>query len=469
MRRFSSLLVLTTMLVLLVPTTVQAETLPHAQELCPKVPTEFLKKLCVNEFDPDQGTFGAFSRSVIQTAAGDVFRNNATGAKEELQKWAIEQIGRLFNTINKTTVPDLSSDWFKTHYAKTAGIATGLMGLVFLATLIFGGVTMSRRAIVWALGGALMAGLVIGTAPILTQYFLRITDSIAASLANSFGQDMQTFLNGIGDTLTKPGLPDTSTISAIIGAGAIGVAAVMVWLALKLSEFVIYVSIGLVALVAVRAMLPAGDRAVKRVASIVMAMGFAKVVVVTIISMGIGIAAAVGSGQEPSTKLLDSAVLLSLGGLAPLAFLAAIPSLGASVHHARMAAHPIQRPMMTGRHWARTQANGWAARNLPSPARGGRMALASGKSASSRSALATTGTKSKPPTPNAPVAPSVPPPNNNPFIPAALKSRLPIPKAKPMPLPAALPLPPHEANPPTPIGGSPRTPNHSYPRRFDGR
>ncbi len=274
--------------------------------------------------------------------------------------WLLTQIGSVIGT---TTGIDLGGPWFGAHYGTMAELA----GLVIVPLLLLGIVQSIYRQNLSALLRSVvvnvpLAILLTAVAVKLVQLGLSVTDAMSSAVAHGAGLDTGHFMASVLTGLSAgsaTGQPSAPAFLVFLGALAVVVGAVLVWVELLIRAAAVYVAVLFLPLALASLAWPAIAHWCRRLVDTLIALVLGKFVIVSVLSLAAG-ALAAGTGSAPTgatggtagdggagfTTVLGGAALLLLSAFAPWALFRLLPFVEAGAvghleglsHHARQTA-----------------------------------------------------------------------------------------------------------------------------------
>ena len=258
--------------------------------------------------------------------------------------WLLAQIG---SVLGDTTRIDLGASWFGAHYETMAALA----GVVIVPFLLLGIVqSVYRQSASSLLRSVLvnvpLAVLLTAVAVQLVQLGLSVTDALSSAVAQGAGLDTGHFLSTVTVALSgapSGGQPTTPAFVLFVGALAVVVGAMLVWVELLVRAAAVYVAVLFLPLALASLAWPAIAHWCRRLVDTLVALILGKFVIVSVLSLAVG-ALAGGTGSTPSgaaagsgggfTAVLGGSALLLLAAFAPWAVFRLLPFVeaGASGH-----------------------------------------------------------------------------------------------------------------------------------------
>jgi hypothetical protein len=334
----------------------------------------------------------------VDSVLGDLGNWVADGAS-----WLLAQIGTV---LGDTSSIDLGASWFSAHYGTMAGLA----GVVIVPLLLLGIVqSIYQQNLSSLLRSVLvnvpLAILLTAVAVKLVQLGLSVTDALSTAVAHGAGLDTGHFMSSVLTGLSgapAAGQPSAPAFVVFLGALAVVVGAVLVWVELLIRAAAVYVAVLFLPLALASLAWPAIAHWSRRLVDTLAALILGKFVIVSVLSLAAG-ALAGGTGSTPSgatansgggggfTAVLGGAALLLLSAFSPWALFRLLPFVEAGAvghleglsHRARQtAAAPIRSLAHTAMQMASEGAFASRGAAMAGGALGGSMAgTASGRAA----------------------------------------------------------------------------------------
>ena len=214
--------------------------------------------------------------------------------------WLLTQIGSVIGT---TTGIDLGGSWFGAHYGTMAELA----GLVIVPLLLLGIVqSIYRQNLSTLLRSVLvnvpLAILLTAVAVKLVQLGLSVTDAMSSAVAHGAGLDTGHFMASVLTGLSAgsaTGQPSAPAFLVFLGALAVVVGAVLVWVELLIRAAAVYVAVLFLPLALASLAWPAIAHWCRRLVDTLVALVLGKFVIVSVLSLAAG-ALAAGTGSAPT-------------------------------------------------------------------------------------------------------------------------------------------------------------------------
>src|SRR3954447_1530409 len=260
-------------------------------------------------------------------AAGDEVMKGVTSWVAKGAGWLVGQAGKL---IDETTTPRITSLWFLRQYRSMGALAAVFALPLLLISIIQGVLKRDGGVILRAAFVQLpLAFLLTAIAVTVVQLLLQLTDQMSAAVASSVGKDSAEFFEdsgkALGDVLSSSGGTNPVPLFATFLAALVAAAgAFCVWLELLVRSAGIYVALLFLPFTFVAMIWPATARWCRRLMEILVAVVFAKFVIVAIMALA---AAGLGQsrGDEAFQGVLAGAALMVLAAFSPFVLLRLIP------------------------------------------------------------------------------------------------------------------------------------------------
>ncbi len=275
--------------------------------------------------------------SVAGSAVGSVAGFGVDSVLDALGSWVADGaswlLGQIGSVIGSTTEVDLGASWFTTHYQTMAVLA----GVVIVPLMILGIIqSIYRQNASMLLRSTLvnvpLAILLTVVAVKLVQLGLAVTDAMSSEVAQGAGLDAGHFMTAVSAELSAGPVADstgTPTFILFVGALAVVVGAVMVWVELLIRAAAVYVAVLFLPLALASLAWPAISHWTRRLVDTLVALILGKFVIVSVLSLAAGALTAGTSGTGSFTAVLGGAALLLLAALAPWALFRLLPFLEA--------------------------------------------------------------------------------------------------------------------------------------------
>ena len=260
-------------------------------------------------------------------AAGDEVMQGVTAWVAKGAGWLIGQAGKL---INETTTPRIGSPWFLRQYRTMGALAAVFAVPLLLLSVLQGVLKREGGVIVRAAFVQLPAAfLLTAIAVTVVQLLLQLTDQMSAAVAASVGNDAKEFFSDTGKSLgsvtgTAAGATQVPLFAVFLAALIAAAGAFCVWLELLVRAAAIYVAVLFLPFTFVAMIYPPSARWCRRLVEILLAIIFAKFVIVAIMALA---AAGLGQsrGDEAFQGVLAGAALMVLAAFSPFVLLRLIP------------------------------------------------------------------------------------------------------------------------------------------------
>jgi hypothetical protein len=264
-------------------------------------------------------------------AAGEFVMRGVTAWVTDAAVWVTGKVGGL---IEDTTSPDLSAGWFESEYGAMATVAGALALLMLLLAVIQSVIRQDVGLLVRSAFGYLpMAFILAGVAIAGTGLLIAITDDLSRTVVGSLGTEQSdNLLRSVGDAY-KAALDDSSGVplfGVFLGAIILAIGGFVLWLEMIIRDAAIYVCVFFLPLTFVAMIWPATGRWARRLVELLVAIVFAKLVIVSILTLASAAIVNTGAtGGDASTfqQMLAGAALLVLAAWSPFALLRLIPMM----------------------------------------------------------------------------------------------------------------------------------------------
>ena len=248
--------------------------------------------------------------------------------------WIAGQVG---NLIDATASPNVQAGWFQGQYAAMVAASAALA----LPLLLLAVIQAVWRQDIWilvraAFGYLPMAFILAAAAIVATQLLIEITDDLSAMIVSSLGGNSDSLLESVG-AVYKAALDDNAgdaipLFGIFLGAIILATGAFVLWLEMIIRDAAVYIALFFLPLTFVAMIWPATSRWAKRLVELLVAVVFAKFVVVAIISLAsaaITNTSLAGSGNDdkPFERMIAGSALLVLAAWSPFALLRMLPMM----------------------------------------------------------------------------------------------------------------------------------------------
>jgi hypothetical protein len=269
----------------------------------------------------------------VASATGDYIMHGVTAWVTDAAVWVTGKVGAL---IDATSSPNVRAGWFQGQYGTMLTIA----GALALPMLLLALIQAVMRQDMWmllrsALGYLPMAFILAAAAIVATQLLISVADDLSRTVVASLGGSSSNLLQSVGDAY-KSALNDNSggaipLFGIFLGSIILAVGAFVLWLEMVIRDAAIYIALFFLPLTFVAMIWPATSRWARRLVELLVAVVFAKFVIVSIISLA---SAAItnttlvqgGTGSE-FERMIAGAALLVLAAWSPFALLKLIPMM----------------------------------------------------------------------------------------------------------------------------------------------
>ena len=268
----------------------------------------------------------------VAKATGDYIMHGVTAWVTDAAVWVTGKVGSL---IDATTSPDVRAGWFQGQYGTMLAIA----GALALPMLLLALIQAVMRQDMWmllrsAFGYLPMAFILAAAAIVATQLLIAVADDLSGTVVHSLGGGSGNLLQSVGDAY-KNALNDNSAnavplFGIFLGAIILAVGAFVLWLEMVIRDAAIYVALFFLPLTFVAMIWPATSRWARRLVELLVAVIFAKFVIVSIISLAsaaITNTTLVQGGGGEFERMIAGSALLVLAAWSPFALLRLIPMM----------------------------------------------------------------------------------------------------------------------------------------------
>jgi hypothetical protein len=268
----------------------------------------------------------------VAHAAGDYIMHGVTAWVTDAAVWVTGKVGSL---IDATTSPNVRAGWFQGQYGTMLTVA----GTLALPMLLLALIQAVMRQDIWmllrsAFGYLPMAFILAAAAIVATQLLIAVADDLSGTVVHSLGGGSGNLLQSVGDAY-KNALNDNSAnavplFGIFLGAIILAVGAFVLWLEMVIRDAAIYVALFFLPLTFVAMIWPATSRWARRLVELLVAVIFAKFVIVSIISLAsaaITNTTLVQGGGSEFERMIAGSALLVLAAWSPFALLRLIPMM----------------------------------------------------------------------------------------------------------------------------------------------
>lgn len=233
-------------------------------------------------------------------------------------------LSHMSSIISHSSEPAVGSSWFRSRYLQLEALAV-LLTLPFLAAAAIQALLRQDLAVLARAAFAYLplAALATAFAVPLTMMLLAVSDQLSGILARAAGQDAQHFFKAPGAIVAAALATAIDPFIAGLAACLVVAGGLAVWVELELRAVAVYVVVMMLPLVFAVMVWPSRRVWATRAVELLVAMIFAKIAIVAVLSIG---AAAIGhGGGNIVVKVLAGIALLALGAFAPWILLRLIP------------------------------------------------------------------------------------------------------------------------------------------------
>lgn len=269
--------------------------------------------------------------------------------------WLLEGVGGLIAT---TTRPALDSTWFRQRYGVMVSLALIALLAVLVVSVIHAIVRQDAGVLVRVLLVQLpLAAVLTGAAAGIVQWGIWLVDELCRAVTANTGHDVDHLLADMSGSLglmsAGIGAPAfvTLVVSLLVVAGAF-----LLWIEMVLRSAAVDATTLFLPLALVTMTWPAASRIARRLSETIAALVLSKLVVVGVLSLGVGAIVSSGPASVRLPAVLTGMALLLLAAAAPYALLRLVPlaDFGAVAHLEGLARRATVRTAVTA----------WSARSL---------------------------------------------------------------------------------------------------------
>jgi hypothetical protein len=317
---------------------------------CANIASPLQQDVCRSQGTANQATQTA--GNVAQTAvtnAGDSALRGLTAAVAAAGGWVLEKVGA---AITSTTSPTVDAGWFVDQYQVMLAVAM----LVALPMLLFSVIQgMLRGDMSHIIRSAFvylpLAGILSFIAPAFVQLLIALTDWMALAVSANAASDAQKFMTETGQALITLGAgtatPGVPIFGVLLGSLLVLLGGFSIWIEMLLRAAAIYAAVMFLPLGFASMVWPAAWKWAKRGIEFLVAIIFAKVLIVAIIALAASGLANSGWGDGFEGVLAGSAMLL-LAAASPAALLKLIPIAEAGLSSASDQRQALRRATYAG-------------------------------------------------------------------------------------------------------------------------
>jgi hypothetical protein len=301
------------------PTTPQHE--PQREPDCASgVP--FAEQLC-DAVDDTAGAVLGPGVDAITGAPGAAVGVAGGGVLDQLTRWMTDAArwvtGRIQKLIERTSTPELQSDWYRERFASMVSLGAGLSVLVAMIALGSAGLRRDPDALGATCLGMFRAGIGTGIVLALVVLALGVADGITNWVAaDASGQTASKFW---GDVASAWGGPDHagfgSSAIAFLFAVVQVIAGIAVWIEMLLRQAGIYVAVLFMPAALAASIWPPLRVWQSRLVALLFVMVAMKPVIVVVLSLAGSAAAAGGDADKDLGILVAAVMILSLAAFTP--------------------------------------------------------------------------------------------------------------------------------------------------------
>jgi hypothetical protein len=317
---------------------------------CDNVSNPLSARLCQSQGTANQTKDAATgAASNVVSSAGDSALRGLTAAVAAAGGWVLEKVG---SAITATTSPSVDAGWFVNQYQVMLALAMLLALPLLLFSIMQGmlrgdGSHIMRSAFIYLP----LAGILSFVGPALVQLLIALADWMSLAVSANAASDAQKFMTETGSALTTLGAgtatPGVPVFGVLLGSLLILLGGFSIWLELLLRAAAIYVAVMFLPLGFAAMVWPAAWKWAKRLIEFLVAIVFAKVLIVAIISLAASGLANSGWSNGFEGVLAGGAMLL-LAAASPAALLKLIPIAEAGIAEASNQRQALRRATYAG-------------------------------------------------------------------------------------------------------------------------
>ncbi|HKE99394.1 MAG TPA: hypothetical protein VKG45_10745 [Actinomycetes bacterium] len=324
---------------------------PAADQQCSNVTNPLVARLCKEKqagVDATKKAAADTTQSVV-SSAGDSALRGLTAAVAAAGGWVLEKVGA---AITGTTSPEVNAGWFASQYQVMLALAV-LLALPMLLLSVMQGVLrgdmghIMRSAFVYLP----LAGIFSFVAPAIAQLLIALSDWMSLAVSANAAADAQKFMTEAGQALTTLGAgtatPGVPVFGILLGSLLVLLGGFSIWIELLLRAAAIYVCVLFLPIGFAAMIWPGAMKLAKRLIEFLVAIIFAKVFIVAIVSLAASGLANSGWGDSFEGILAGSAMLL-IAASSPVALLKLIPIAEAGIADASGQRSNLRRATYAG-------------------------------------------------------------------------------------------------------------------------
>jgi hypothetical protein len=275
------------------------------------------------------GAIGGAVVGITGSVVGSGASAAATSAMSGVVSWAADGAAWLVREIavqiERSTRPDLESDWYMRRYSGMVALAGSLAALFLLLAV---GEAIAARDISRLIRSTFLSlpyALVLTFAAItLVQIGLAVTDWMTTWVLDGSGGELREAFHALATGLTASG-PQIAPFALFLSSIVISLLALLVWLELVMREATVYVGVAFLPLALVAMVWERSQHWIRRLAEWLVAIILAKFTIAVAFTLAASaIVEAPASGGGVSALLAGASVLL-VAALTPWALLRMLP------------------------------------------------------------------------------------------------------------------------------------------------
>jgi len=262
----------------------------------------------------DGGLAGGIAAGLANRALDSLF--------ETIGEAAVWAFGRVLGWVDSTASPDVTQPWFSEVYGRTYWLSAIIALIALVWALTTGALRNGVTGMVSVIPRLLSVVLGLAVAVPIVQTLLEFTDWLSERFGGQVSENMQDMAGALGAVLVGGGAAGlaargTSVPGFILAVVAlvIVVGALLVWLQLIFRTAVIYLLLAAAAFPAAMSVNQTSARPLRKISAWIVAMAFAKPVIV--LALWIGSAPFAGDGEAGIAAVLTGAGVMATAVFAP--------------------------------------------------------------------------------------------------------------------------------------------------------
>jgi hypothetical protein len=305
------------------------------KQSCDNISNPVLRKVCQAGNAPAGAVGGAVTAATagVVATAGDSALRSFTNAVAQAGQWFLDKVGKL---INGSTSPNVeTAGWFVAQYRIMLAIAV-IFALPMLLLSVAGSIIKAdvSQAIRSAFVYLPIAGIFSFAAPACAQILIKSTDWLSTAIGSNASANAEKFLHDAGGWLGALGAGTVNPVAPVFGvllaAIIVVLGAISIWIELILRSAAIYIAVLFLPIGFAAMVWPRGWPWCRKLIEFLVAIIFAKVIIVAIINLAAA-GLARGGLTDKFEGVLAGGALLLMASFTPIALLKLIPLAEAAV------------------------------------------------------------------------------------------------------------------------------------------